>query len=58
MYEAWRQIRIAKASHTGWWYSERDNKTHSFGRHWRRPDNECDNGWKEGSQGEQCTLAI
>ncbi|KAK0708043.1 hypothetical protein B0H67DRAFT_494721 [Lasiosphaeris hirsuta] len=53
MYEAWRQIRIAKASATGWWYDEAGSKTYGFDRRCR--DNECDNGWKEGSEGEQCT---
>jgi len=56
MYEAWRQIRIAKASQTGWWYSQRQDKTYGFDR--RCPDNECDNGWKEGSVGEQCTNIV
>ncbi|KAK0644238.1 hypothetical protein B0T16DRAFT_333811 [Cercophora newfieldiana] len=53
MYEAWRQIRIAKASQTGWWYSKKDEKTYGFDR--RCPDNECDSGRNEGSEGEQCT---
>ncbi|KAK3682062.1 hypothetical protein B0T22DRAFT_484151 [Podospora appendiculata] len=53
MYEAWRQIRIARASYTGWWYTKWGKKTYGFDR--RCPDNECDNGWKVGSIGEQCT---
>ncbi|KAK3331864.1 hypothetical protein B0T19DRAFT_438745 [Cercophora scortea] len=53
MYEAWRQIRIARASYTGWWYTKWGKKTYGFDR--RCPNNECDNGWKAGSIGEQCT---
>jgi hypothetical protein len=53
MYEAWSQIRIAKASQTEWWYSEKDHKTYGFDR--GCPDNECDNGCEKDRQGEQCT---
>jgi hypothetical protein len=53
MYEAWRQIRIAQASQTGWWYSSASKRTYGFDR--RCANNECDNGWKIGSEGEQCT---
>lgn len=53
MYEAWRQIRIAKASQTGWWYDKWGFRTYGFDR--RCPDGECDNGWKEGNEGEQCS---
>ncbi|KAK0733197.1 hypothetical protein B0T26DRAFT_736185 [Lasiosphaeria miniovina] len=53
MYEAWRQIRIAKASATGWWHDPRGRRTYGFDRSCRA--NECDNGWAEGSEGEQCT---
>ncbi|KAK3395080.1 hypothetical protein B0H63DRAFT_408387 [Podospora didyma] len=53
MYEAWRQIRIAKSSLTGWWHDSFNRKTYGFDRKCR--DNECDNGWKNDSVGEQCT---
>ncbi|CAP61629.1 uncharacterized protein PODANS_4_2270 [Podospora anserina S mat+] len=53
MYEAWRQIRIAKGSHTGWWYDGKGKKTYGFDR--RCKDGECDNGWMTGSEWEQCT---
>jgi len=53
MYEAWRQIRIARSSQTGWWHDKKSKKTYGFDR--RCKANECDNGWKIGSEGEQCT---
>ena len=53
MYEAWRQIRIAKGSQTGWWYDARGKRTYGFDRSCR--EGECDNGWKQGSEGEQCS---
>ncbi|KAK4191049.1 hypothetical protein QBC35DRAFT_448664 [Podospora australis] len=53
LYEAWRQIRIAKGSQTGWWHDAKYKLTLGFDR--RCPDHECDNGWKRGSEGEQCT---
>ncbi|KAK3384064.1 hypothetical protein B0T24DRAFT_715836 [Lasiosphaeria ovina] len=53
MYEAWRQIRIAKTSATGWWYDRHGGRTYGFDRSCR--NNECDNGWAKGSEGEQCT---
>ncbi|KAK4194261.1 hypothetical protein QBC40DRAFT_213946 [Triangularia verruculosa] len=53
MYEAWRQIRIAKGSQTGWWYDAAGKKTYGFDK--RCKDRECDNGWMRDSEGEQCT---
>ncbi|KAK4173732.1 hypothetical protein QBC36DRAFT_359276 [Triangularia setosa] len=53
MYEAWRQIRIAKGSQTGWWYDAKGKKTYGFDR--RCKDRECDNGWMVDSEAEQCT---
>lgn len=53
LYEAWRQIRIAKASQTGWWFDLRGKQTLGFDK--RCKNNECDNGWKKGSEAEQCT---
>ncbi|KAK0701553.1 hypothetical protein B0T21DRAFT_300371 [Apiosordaria backusii] len=53
MYEAWRQIRIAKGSQTGWWYDAKGKKTYGFDK--RCKDRECDNGWMIDSEAEQCT---
>ncbi|KAL2258797.1 hypothetical protein VTK26DRAFT_7744 [Humicola hyalothermophila] len=51
VYKAWNQIRQAKNSPTGWVHD--GEFTWGFDR--RCKDNECDNGWKKGSEGEQCT---
>ncbi|KAK4221848.1 hypothetical protein QBC38DRAFT_491221 [Podospora fimiseda] len=53
MYEAWRQIRIAKGSKTGWWHDKQGKRTFGFDK--RCKDNTCDNGWKKDNPAEQCT---
>ncbi|KAM7183601.1 hypothetical protein V8F33_013476 [Rhypophila sp. PSN 637] len=52
MYEAWKQIRIARHSQTGWWYDKDGYRTFGFDR--SCPKGECDNGWRNGYDGEQC----
>ncbi|KAM7186116.1 hypothetical protein V8F20_011522 [Naviculisporaceae sp. PSN 640] len=53
MYEAWREIRIATDSQTGWWYDKWGFRTYGFDK-WC-PEGECDNGWKIENPGEQCS---
>ncbi|KAK4159300.1 hypothetical protein QBC43DRAFT_222274 [Cladorrhinum sp. PSN259] len=53
LYEAWRQIRIGKGSQTGWWHDKAGKRTFGFDK--RCKSHECDNGWKKGSEHEQCT---
>jgi len=51
LYEAWAWIRVTQNSSTGWYYD--GEWTAGFDR--RCKNGECDNGWKKGSEGEQCT---
>lgn len=51
LYDAWRHIRVAQNSSTGWKFD--GEYTAGFDR--RCKDNECDNGWKKGSEGDHCT---
>ncbi|KAK3938642.1 hypothetical protein QBC46DRAFT_439876 [Diplogelasinospora grovesii] len=53
MYEAWRQIRIAKGTETGWWYDKPYHQTMGFDK--RCKHNQCDNGWEFSNKAEQCT---
>lgn len=50
-YDAWNQIRVTQNSQTGWIH----DGEFTFGFDRRCKNNECDNGWKRGSEGEQCS---
>lgn len=51
MYHAWDMIRATQNSTTGWYHD--GEITYGFDQ--RCKHHECDNGWKEGSQGDMCS---